>query len=171
MIDKKTLDVVLDKIITSEGGYVNDPADRGGATKYGITLRTLQTVSGYEAATARDVERLSIEAAKKIYFDTYLKPYIALSDLTIFNFVVNGGVQHGVRGMNRIIQAALGLTVDGVLGTTSWSRIKAMENAPAVFLARLVAERCEYYADILSRDSTQRKFAAGWFNRVAKDLR
>ena len=27
----------LDELIKREGGYVNNPADRGGATKYGIT--------------------------------------------------------------------------------------------------------------------------------------
>ena len=35
------LEKMIDLIIEAEGGYVNDPNDRGGATKYGITQATL----------------------------------------------------------------------------------------------------------------------------------
>ena len=36
----------LEELIKREGGYVNNPADRGGATKYGIT-QSVARENGY----------------------------------------------------------------------------------------------------------------------------
>ena len=36
------LQTLIAELIQREGGYVDDPDDRGGPTKYGITLATLQ---------------------------------------------------------------------------------------------------------------------------------
>lgn len=42
----KTVDEMIDAIIRREGGYVNHPADRGGPTRYGITMATLSEELG-----------------------------------------------------------------------------------------------------------------------------
>lgn len=34
---------IINEIINSEGGYVNDPSDSGGETKYGITFATARS--------------------------------------------------------------------------------------------------------------------------------
>lgn len=49
-------------LIGEEGGYVNDPADPGGETKYGISKRTYPTV---------DIAALTLDAAKSIYRRDY----------------------------------------------------------------------------------------------------
>jgi len=171
MINQETVDKTILAIIHAEGGFVNDSADRGGATKYGITLATLRQVSGYENATVADVRDLDVSVAKSIYTEKYAAPYLQLSNETIFKFVVNGAVQHGVAGMNKILQRSLYLIADGVLGVKSWARITEWEKDPADLLAIIVAARCEYYAKIIQGDRSQLRYASGWFNRVAKDLR
>ena len=173
MIPKNDIHTTIFKIIEAESPrYTDNPNDHGGPTKFGITLATLRGEPGYEHATASAVEHLTRVEAESIYVRRYAAPYTALSTPVIFNFVVNGAVQHGTAGMNKIIQRAVGVHVDGILGSGSWAAIQSAElHDPLGLLAALVAERCEYYGGILSRDHSQRVFAAGWFNRVAKDLR
>ena len=170
MISNSVQNKVVDSIIKGEGGYVCEPADRGGPTNFGITLATLRTQPGYEDATASTVKSLSIDVAKTIYHNVYAVPYIKLSNDVIFSFCVNGAVQHGITGMNRIIQAALGIKVDGILGKESQGRLLCSEASPTQFLASLVAARCHYYAAIVKRNPDQLKFLAGWVNRIAADL-
>jgi len=52
----------LDELIKREGGYVNTPADRGGATKYGIT-EAVALANGFKGSM-RD---LPLDVAKAIY--------------------------------------------------------------------------------------------------------
>lgn len=40
--------VAVKKLLRIEGGFVDDPADRGGATKYGISLRFLQSAGAFD---------------------------------------------------------------------------------------------------------------------------
>ena len=52
----------LDELIKREGGYVNNPADRGGATKYGIT-EAVARANGFKG----NMKDLPLEVAKAIY--------------------------------------------------------------------------------------------------------
>jgi lysozyme family protein len=170
MITAQVIDNVLNGIITSEGGFVDDPTDHGGATNYGITLNTLRAQDGYEGATIDTIKSLDVEVAKLIYTQTYVKPYVILSNPIVFKFIVNSAVQHGLSGANRIIQRALGLRIDGVLGKETQGKLLCNEASPTQFLSNLVAARLRYYTAIVDRDPAQSKFMKGWANRVAQDL-
>ena len=160
---------VIEKIIIAESEqYTNNPNDRGGPTKYGITLKTLRSLPSYGDATAEDVKSLTKDKAVQIYTDIYSYPFLCINDDTIFNFVVNSAVQHGVTGAAKQLQRALGLKDDGIIGPATKAAVNAA--IPIQFLANLTAERCKYYANILQKDHSQREFAAGWLNRIAKDL-
>jgi lysozyme family protein len=172
VITQQAINTVILGILKAESSaYTNNPNDRGGPTKYGITLNTLRGEPGLEDATAESVKNLTQAQAVEIYARRYAAPYTPLSNKQIFAFCVNGAVQHGVAGMNKIIQRAIGVTPDGILGTASWRELQQQErNDPTALLADIVAERCKYYANIISKDSSQRAFAAGWLNRIAGDL-
>ena len=58
-----TIDQMLNDVLRREGGYVHDPADRGGPTHYGITQRTLRAWRG-QLVTAADVRDLTTAEAK-----------------------------------------------------------------------------------------------------------
>jgi len=161
---------VVDSIIKSEGGFVNDPHDHGGATCWGITLNTLRMQPGYDGATIDTIKSLDVSVAKHIYHNTYVVPYIKLSNDIIFSFCVNTAVQHGVSAANKIIQAALGIKVDGILGRESQGKLLCSEASPTQFLAALVTARLNYYADIIHKHPDQLKFACGWMRRIGKDL-
>ena len=59
---KTTFDEIIEKVLEHEGGYVNDPDDAGGETKYGIAKRWYPDV---------DIKNLTKEQAKKIYHTDY----------------------------------------------------------------------------------------------------
>jgi lysozyme family protein len=42
------------EIVRREGGFVNDPDDQGGATKYGVTIHTLRALR--DRATVYDMQ-------------------------------------------------------------------------------------------------------------------
>ena len=68
----KTVDQIIADVIKREGSkYTNDPTDRGGPTKYGITLRTLQAWRRSQGQTRKlqphDVKILTREEAVAIY--------------------------------------------------------------------------------------------------------
>ncbi|KWT77357.1 glycosyl hydrolase 108 family protein [Candidatus Magnetominusculus xianensis] len=49
-------------VLDAEGGYVNDPDDPGGETKYGISKRAYPSL---------DIKSLTIEDAKRLYRRDY----------------------------------------------------------------------------------------------------
>ena len=53
----KDFNEIIEKVLEHEGGYVNDPKDLGGETKYGITKRFYPDI---------DIKNLTIEQAKDI---------------------------------------------------------------------------------------------------------
>ena len=68
-----SVEAIADDIIAREGGYVNDPDDPGGATKYGVTIGTMTRLGldldGDGRVTPADVKRLSRAQARKIFVD------------------------------------------------------------------------------------------------------
>lgn len=55
-------ELAIEGILKSEGGYVNDPDDRGGETKYGISKKSYPDL---------DIPALSVDDAKRIYKKDY----------------------------------------------------------------------------------------------------
>jgi lysozyme family protein len=52
-------------ILAVEGGYVNNPADPGGETKYGISKRAYPNI---------DIAKLTLDQALNIYYNAYWQP-------------------------------------------------------------------------------------------------
>ena len=108
---------IIAGIIKREGGYVDHPADRGGPTKYGVTLATLQD---HRAApvTAADVEALTESEAASIYRERYLlEPgFDRIQDDRLRALVLDCSVLHGQATATKLLQRAIGLKDDGVFG-------------------------------------------------------
>ena len=63
---------IIGEIIKREGGFVDHPSDRGGPTKFGITLRTLRAWRG-QPVTREDVRTLTKAEARQIYAERYIQ--------------------------------------------------------------------------------------------------
>jgi lysozyme family protein len=157
---------IIDDLIRREGGYVNHPADKGGPTKYGLTLDTL-SLHRKARCTAADVQRLTEQEAREIYGRRYVAPYQWIPDDRLQGLIVDMAVNHGPANANRMLQRALRLRDDGVIGPKTRDAVHAA--GPALFNA-VLAQRITFYGAIITRNPNQAAFAAGWMNRVAEFL-
>lgn len=157
---------IIDEIVRREGGYVDNPNDRGGPTNYGITQDTLSSWRGHPV-TAEDVQALSEDEARNIYSARYYTGpnYDHLAE-PLRSFMVDSAVQHGPGRASRWLQLALGVTTDGVIGPQTLAAYDRADD-PGRILLRVVKRRLKFYGDIIAGNETQRVFAAGWFRRVA----
>jgi hypothetical protein len=166
-------DKILSFILRWEGGYANDPDDRGGETNMGITRDTLALSFAQGIVKNNDIKKLTKEDASKIYAARYYLCYgyeklpfpvsLALTDTT---------VNHGRGGAAEIVQRALvslgyGLTVDGKWGPRTQEAVEKASSDMPQQLARLVlVKRRNRYDGIISSSPSQAKFRNGWYNRL-----
>ena len=153
----KTFDEIIEQVLEHEGGFVDDPTDRGGQTKYGISKR---------AYPDEDIKALTVERAKELYKRDYWDRFKCgqLPDRIrhiYFDMCVNMG---GGRA-TKILQEACNsknsykIDVDGGIGKNT---IKASANLEDF---RLRAYRVMFYAELVMKKPEQMKFWVGWFRR------
>lgn len=162
-----TTDQLIDDILRREGGgtFTNNPSDRGGPTKYGITARTLANYRGMQrSATIAEVKALTEDEARAIYRTQYLRPFEAIPFEHLVAQLVDYGVNAGPMEAIKALQRCLGVEADGILGERTKTALYAQ---PQRFTNNaLVAYRCQFYVDIVKKDHTQAKFLLGWIARA-----
>jgi len=162
-------DSALQIILHSEGGYVNNPVDRGGPTNYGITQSTYDRFKKRLKEPTRPVRECTPEEVRKIYFSEYWTAsganLIATFDYNLavlhFDFAVNSGVRTAIRALQRLV----GTEADGRFGPITLARVKS-EKAFNLY-QRYTAKRLTFFTDIVRKDKSQLVFLAGWVNRIA----
>lgn len=166
------IDVMLDGILTREGGFVNAPGDHGGATKYGITQATLGAWLGRPASVA-DIEALDADTAKAIYGKVYVTgPHLdqlpALIQPVMVDAAVNSGPVQAIKWLQAVLNAnGHGpLAEDGAIGPRTVQAAAAAAAAMGTALNRaLVEQRRAFLRSLAIRDASQQKFENGWMNR------
>ena len=162
---------VLDRILLAEGGdtFTNDPRDAGGATKYGVTARTLGEWRHLgRQATVAEVEALTEADARAIYTARYLRPFAAVSIAPLRAQLADFGVTSGPATAIKALQRVLGVTVDGVIGDET---LTAIQVAPwRLTQNALVGARCKFYSDLAERHPKDRAFLRGWIRRAVECL-
>jgi len=158
----------LSHILAMEGGFSNDPSDRGGATNWGITAATLAHYRGH-AVTADDVASIEPEEARAIYHAGYWATCRAPElpggvDLMVFDVSVNSGPGRAVK----MLQGALDVKADGVFGPMTMKAVAATK--PGDLIGVIVDKRRAFYHGIVDRNASQSKFLRGWLNRVDATL-
>ncbi len=175
----KTVRQLAEEIVAREGGFVNDPADPGGATNYGVTIHTLRRLRPNQRITEDDVRALTREEAIEIYIEHYFNvPRIAeLPEPlwpTVFDMYVNAGA-NAVRILQRLmVEMGLEIAVDGVIGPqTIGAAHRAYEMAPGHLVDAYGIARRDYYYRIADRRPASRRFArrrdggkGGWITRA-----
>lgn len=153
------------EIIKIEGGYVNDPVDAGGETKFGISKRSYPNV---------DIKNLTESDAIQIYTRDYWNRLRA-SEIhdqtvanTVFRYAVHSGVVTSARLLQRTLNKFLGVSVavDGKIGPASLAAVNSLE--PVGLDSALRIAIVTHYRDIVTSRPSQSKFLLGWVNRVLK---
>jgi lysozyme family protein len=168
----KTVDEMIADIIRREGGFSNHPNDRGKATKYGITLETLSNWRGRPTGI-ENVKRLTKTEAADIYRAEYFaRPNINLLPTQLQPVVFDMAVNMGSISAIKILQAALGIKQDGIIGpvTAKEANIDLELAGETIMLLRITDLRVRYYKNIVERDPSQAVFLSGWVNRAREFL-
>ncbi|MEA5034253.1 glycoside hydrolase family 108 protein [Cloacibacillus evryensis] len=156
-----------------EGGYVNDPLDRGGETNRGITRGTLQHAHKAGLVDHADVKALTKAEAIKIYKANYWDCYDwgrygEPVDMILFDVCVN----HGLGGVAKIVQRACvscgaDVKIDGKWGPKTREALYRLAWANGLYLSKmLIIKRLNYYDKIVEARPEQKKFLKGWCNRT-----
>lgn len=151
-------DQSFEKVIGHEGGYVADPLDPGGETRFGISKR---------AYPGEDIAGMTLERAKAIYLRDYwgAAGCDAAPDclkFSLFDMAVNQGVKTAVKAL----QHAAGVTEDGILGPITLQALASIPEARALF--RFDAARLVAYTQ--ADDTRWSRFGRGWVRRVAQNM-
>ncbi len=169
---------IIYRVISIEGGYVNNPNDSGGETKYGITKR-VAIENGYNG----DMENLSYETAFSIYEKKYwnamdLDDISRITGFEISNELFDTAVNMGVRQASEFLQRALNLLnnkeryyddllVDGVIGEITMQNIKYLidrrVDSKKVLYNMLNCMQGNFYIELAERRPKDETFVLGWF--------
>ena len=156
-------------VLEHEGGFVNDPLDRGGATNKGVTIAVWKA-QGYDKDGDGDIdvadltlitEADAIMIMKKNYWDRWKADQI--KNQAIANTLVDWVWGSGAWGI-KIPQRILGVKDDGVVGIKTLEAINKQN--PNKFLEKLYLARFNFLDDIVASNPSQKRFIKGWKNRM-----
>lgn len=152
-------------LLKHEGGFVNDPADRGKATNMGITMDTLKAYRG-KAVSVDDVKNLTKEEAIAIYKKNYWDKIKgdSINSQSLAELLFDYAVHSGVGKASKVIQTLVSVPSDGVIGPKTIEAINK-QNAKDLF-EKLKQNRKAFLESIVKNNPSQSKFLKGWLNRV-----
>ena len=149
--------VAIGRVLTLEGGLVDDPQDPGRLTQWGISQRSYPKV---------DIRALTRDGAIAIYHaDFWVKVSADAMPSAVAFQALDFAVHSGPSTAIRKIQHALGLADDGIWGPITQSAVAAI--APSKMVKLLLAERLDYMRKL----ANWKDEGAGWAGRIAQDLR
>ena len=158
-------------VLKVEGGYTNDPVDRGGATNKGILQRVYDTYRKAEGLRPADVRRILDIEVEEIYRDAYwlegdCDRMAWPVSLVHFDACVNTGVTQAAK----FLQRSVGAEPDGRIGPKTLAALRAVleRETPLALAERLVRRREPFYRRLAEADPTQNRFLQGWLTRVEK---
>jgi len=161
---KANFDACFDKVMQSEGGYVNDPADHGGETNLGVTIGAWGAYLG-RAIQPGEMKALTLATVKPFYRSMYWDKVRGDDlpvgvDYAVFDFAVNAGVARAAK----FLQRAVGAVDDGVVGSGTLGRVAKID--PTVLLKNFADQKQRFYNGLATTNPTQQKFLKGWLARV-----
>ncbi|WP_368183682.1 holin-associated N-acetylmuramidase [Aestuariibius sp. HNIBRBA575] len=178
---------IANQIVAREGGYVDDPDDPGGATKFGVTIHTMRRL-GLDLDQDGDVDQSDVRRLTRAHaVDIFVRHYFEtprIAELpepiqaSVFDMYVNSGA-NAVRILQRLIRdMRIEVDIDGQIGPqTIQAAHQAMDAAPDHFVDAYGIARRNYYYNLADRRPASRKYArrrdggkGGWILRAEEFL-
>ncbi len=179
----QTVTEIAKEIVAREGGFINDPDDPGGATKFGVTIHTMRRL-GLDltrdgVVDVSDVRALTREDAIRIFIDHYYhQPGIArlpgALQASVFDMYVNAGA-NAVKILQRLLrEMGQEVDVDGLIGPQTVTAAEAATRAAPDHIADAYGiARRNYYFRLADGRPASRKFTrtraggkGGWIRRA-----
>jgi|SRR5271157_1584796 len=146
-------DLAIQVVLRNEGGLVEDSADPGGLTNYGISQKSYPSL---------DIRNLTRAQAMEIYLRDFWK-FDGILDQPVATKVFDATVNMGHIAI-KILQRILGVSDDGVYGPTTEKAVNVMN--PGVLLGRFRTALVDHYEAIVAANPSQAKFLDGWLRRA-----
>lgn len=174
-------DIIEQVVLPNEGGYVNNAADKGGATNFGITEATARQ-QGYTGDMRAMPRSFAIEVYRRQYADAPGFTAIGAISMPIARELIDTGVNMGPKVASTFLQRALNglnnggrdypdLIVDGQAGAATRAALSAFlakrgAEGERRLLALLNAEQGERYLSLAEGRAANEAFLYGWLNRI-----
>ena len=172
---------ILSAVIYVEGGYVNDPLDPGGETKYGITVGTARAY-GYKG----EMKDLTLEQANEIYTNLYVyKPHFDLlvqENPAIAHKLIDAGVNIGPQKISVWFQEILNklsrdgkdypkIKEDGVIGNQTLNAYRGLVNTRGKEKAcELVLKSLDSYMGYYYLHLRYPQYTVGWLDKRVQNI-
>ena len=165
-----TDDQFIALVLELEGGFVDDPADRGGATNFGITANTW----GAYRQLGRQATRAEVAAITRDQAGAFYRGLMAASIFhgvthdslryQLIDFEINSGGARACRWLQRAVGTP---TTDGA-SLDERTRHLLQQTSGRLVTNALLAARLEMYYAIVAKDASQAKFLNGWVARARR---
>lgn len=147
-----------------EGGYANDPDDKGGCTMMGVTIKTYQKYFGKDK-TCEDLKNITdeewLEIFKKGYWDCWKADQIENQSIALL--VVDCGWGSGPVTAIKKVQECLGCKADGKVGPKT---LAALNNKNTLTTFRKLWSMRYVWFHQIAEKGNNKKFLRGWLNRL-----
>lgn len=180
---KDPFDAAFDELLGLEGDYSDDPADSGGATRWGITEAVARR-HGYADAMSRLPLAVALDIYRADYWDAQNLDTIAMLSrrvaLELFDTGVNMGIsrageflQMSINAFNRQATDYPDIEVDGAIGPATIDALTAFlkrrgKDGETVLLRALNALQGAAYIELAERREKDERFVFGWFLQRVK---
>ena len=149
-------------VLKSEGGFVNNPKDPGGATNFGVTKATYEQFTG-KTVSVDDMRALTVDQItplyRRMFWDAVHGDDLPAGvDYAILDFAVNSGVKRAAKAL----QQAVGVTVDGAIGAATMAAVASADAND------IVTKVCAARLAFLQALTTWQYYGKGWGGRVAR---
>lgn len=168
----------INKVLDHEKGFVNHPLDKGGATNWGVTIKTYnqymtdKTKKPYQA-TIDEIRNMPIGNAliiyKTLYWDKMQGDKIKKFSIAtaIFDQAINRGVSSAVKQAQTVLKekfAYPSISVDGIVGPQTITALNTVDEKK--FLDSYLQDSISFYNKLVQNNPSQSVFLKGWLNRV-----
>ncbi len=176
-------------VMKHEGGLAYDPADPGGITNMGISLRFLSSLARLHPEiipqldidknnllNSNDVKSINLEKATQLYYRYFWEPYgyknITNQSLAnkLFDLSVNLGPNIAAKLLQKAycqISPSTKLHIDGTLGKNSYQYINQLDKEQTNKLLTIFCKfAADYYQNLVKKHPILKKFLNGWLRRV-----
>jgi lysozyme family protein len=155
-----------------EGGISDHPSDRGGLTRYGVTLRLFAAFLRLPVNAPRVREQfdaLTRDDAYGVIAEMFaMRPNLhVIRDPRLRFAVLDYAVNSGDRTAIKALQQAAGVEADGILGRITESAVNSHPD-PDWLRERVMDARYQHLGRIVVRDRTQLAFLVGWLIRLGR---
>lgn len=173
---RKALQIVL----KHEGNFCDLKEDKGGATKYGISLRLLKSqgididLDGH--INVDDIKKLTPENAEEIYHRLWWEKYDydKIKNFRIASRIFDLAVNMGAIQAHKLVQRAINsvstqkVRIDGIFGIKTFNSINFIENAGGseTFYNAIIKNAGNFYSSLVKSNPSLKIFYKGWINRL-----